>query len=76
MSPVVMKLTKADVEICKSFRSVVLQGKFDIQGAALIQAGALFRWFSDLDKRIEKTLEEPPPAAIRKDLEPDKKAKK
>jgi hypothetical protein len=70
------KLTKSDADLCRAFRSIVLKGKFEVQGEALSKVGSLFRWFSDLDKRIEETLKAQPPETIRKDLEPDKKAKK
>lgn len=74
MTPVVHRLTKQDVEICKAFRSVVLQGKFEVQGEALAKVGALFRWFSDLDLRIDETLKPlPPPVLITP--EPEKKKK-
>jgi hypothetical protein len=72
------KLTKSDADLCRAFRSIVLKGKFEVQGEALAKVGSLFRWFSDLDKRIEETLKAPQ-ETIRKDVgfsEPEKKAKK
>jgi hypothetical protein len=75
LTPAVNKLEKKDADICRAFKAVVLKGKFEVQGEALAQVGAFFRWFSDLDKRIEETLKVPQ-ETIRKDLEPEKKAKK
>lgn len=81
LSPVIQKLTSKDVELLRAFRSIILQGKFDVQGSACSQVGSLFQWFASLDKRLEETLKPPPPEAIRKEVgidapEEKKKAKK
>lgn len=76
--PIIEKLTKRDADLCRALRAVVLKGKYEVQGEALTQVGALFSWLSILDKRIEKTLEAPLPETVRKELgveEPKKKAK-
>lgn len=70
LTKVIRKLDKNDVALCKAFKSIVLEGKFEVQGKALAQVGALFRWIDDLDKRIEETIKAPPPETIRKSLEP------
>jgi hypothetical protein len=69
LSPVYTKLEKKDVEICRAFQNLIKQGKFEIKGDAITHCGSLFKWFLELDKRIEKTLEAPPPETIRKDLD-------
>lgn len=56
LTPVVKRLEKQDVEICKAFASIIREGKFEIKGDAVQKCGALFSWFSTLDKRIEETL--------------------
>lgn len=63
-----LKLDKKDVELCRAMKAIINKGKFEIQGEALTQVGALFKWFSDLDKRIEETIK-PEPETIRKDLD-------
>lgn len=73
MNPVAQKLNKEDLGICRALRSLVLQGKFDVQGAALVQAGALLRWLDGLEARIAETIKQPPPETIRKDLGKAKK---
>lgn len=81
MVPAYMKLTKSDADICRAFQNVVKQGKFEIQGEAAQKVGLLFKWFSELDKRIEETIKDPPaPPVIRQltegELAAHKKAKK
>jgi hypothetical protein len=80
MTPAYTKLNKQDVEICRAFRNLIIQGKFEFQGSAIQQGGALFKWFADLDKRIEETLKPAPPPEESKTIEPvvedKKKAKK
>jgi hypothetical protein len=56
MAGTVERLTKKDADICRALRSVILKGKFEVQGDAMRQVGLLFSWFSDLDRRIEETL--------------------
>lgn len=63
-----LKLDKKDVELCRAMKAIISKGKFEIQGEALTQVGALFKWFADLDKRIEETIK-PEPETIRKDLD-------
>lgn len=67
MSPVVTKLEKKDADICRAFRSIINQGEFKVRGDAAVQLGLMFRWFADLDKRIEETIKQaslpPPPIA-------------
>ena len=66
MEPVVKRLEKRDAAMCKAFKNIVLQGKFEVQGAAQATVGSLFQWFNDLDKRIEETLKPiPGPPIIR-----------
>lgn len=55
------RLSKRDADLCRAFRAIILKGKFEVQGEAMTQVGAMFRWFQDLDKRIEETLTPPPP---------------
>lgn len=76
MSPAFPKLTKQDADLCRALQAIVKKGKFEFQGEALAKAGAIFRWFQDLDKRIEASIE-PPADTIRKEVgtaEPEKKA--
>jgi hypothetical protein len=54
--PTYTKLEPRDVDLCRAFLSVVKQGKFEIKGDAVSQVGMLFKWFNDLDKRIEETI--------------------
>jgi hypothetical protein len=68
LTPVIEKLTKRDAEMCRAFKSIIHKGKFEVQGDALTKVGAFFKWFDDLDKRIEKTLEPEPPETIRKEV--------
>lgn len=68
LSPVYTKLNKSDAELCRAFRSVINKGKFEIQGEACAKVGAMFKWFSDLDKRIEETIK-PSDAPVIKDIE-------
>lgn len=72
MAGPVERLTKKDADICRAFRSVVLQGKFEVQGEAARQVGLLFSWFSDIDKRIEETLKPLPPPEPPKPIEEGK----
>jgi hypothetical protein len=69
MNSPVERLTKKDADICRAFRSIILKGKYDIHGEAVRQAGLLFSWFSDLDKRIEETLKPFPPPNPPKPME-------
>lgn len=69
----IQKLNRSDVEICKAFKTIVSKGKFEIQGEALMKVGAIFKWFEELDKRIEETIKQPPPETIRKELVEEKK---
>jgi len=71
VEPVVRKLEKKDADICRAFKNVILQGKFEVQGAAQATVGSLFTWFSDLDKRIEETLKAPPGPPIIRQLSED-----
>lgn len=78
LTPVIDKLNKRDVEMCRAFKGIIHKGKFEIQGEALMKVGAFFKWFEDLDKRIEETLKPTPPETIRKEVghaEEKKKAK-
>jgi hypothetical protein len=67
--PAIKKLEKQDIEFCRAFASIINQGKFEIKGDAVQKCGALFNWFSNLDKRIEETLKAPLPETVRKELD-------
>lgn len=56
IEPVYNRLSKEDITICRAFMAIVKQGKFEIKGEALQQCGALFKWASDLEKRIELSI--------------------
>lgn len=56
IEPVYKKFNKEDISLCRAFIAMVKQGKFDIKGEALQQCGALFKWASDLEKRIELSI--------------------
>jgi hypothetical protein len=68
LAKIVNKLNAKDVEICKMFKAVVLEGKFEIQGRALTKVGSLLQWFDELDQRIAETIKEPPPEVVRKEV--------
>jgi len=70
MNSPVAKLNKSDVEICRAFKAIVKDANFDVKGEALSKLGALFRWFEELDKRIEETVKAPPAPPIIRDLSP------
>lgn len=57
----VEKLNQKDAELYRAFFQLVKKGKFDIQGEAIEKMGALFKWASTLDKKIEATLEDEKP---------------
>lgn len=48
--------TKDDLIKLKAFKSIVEQGDFQINGKAVVTVGVLFKWFLDLEKRIEAEL--------------------
>jgi hypothetical protein len=62
-----MELERRDVELCKAFQSIIKQGKFEIKGEAVAQCGGLFKWFMELDKKLEAAILAAPPK--RKELE-------
>lgn len=76
MTPVVQKLTAEDVKVAKTFKNLVLQGKFELKGDAVRMAGSLFAWFDNLDLRIAETIKPPPPETIRKEVGEAPKEKK
>lgn len=54
-----MSFEQKDISYFKAFKAVVLKGKFETQGEALAQVGALFQWFNSLEAKIENSMKQP-----------------
>lgn len=61
-----MSFEPKDLNYFKAFKSIVLKGKFEAQGEALAQVGALFQWFNSLEQKIETSMQ--PKKTIRKEI--------
>ena len=59
-----MSFDAKDIMYFKSFKAVVMKAKFETQGEALTQVGALFQWFNTLEGKIESVVN--PPKAVEK----------
>jgi hypothetical protein len=63
-----MLLNQDDIKILRSFKAIVLKGQFTFSGDAVVQAGSLFKWFNDLEVKLEDAIKKEPPKTIRKEL--------
>lgn len=63
-----MSFDKNDLNYYKAFKAVVMRAKFETQGEALIQVGALFQWFNSLENKIDAQVNLEKNKQIRKEL--------
>lgn len=52
--------TSDDLQKYEQLKGLIASGKFDIQGGSVISAAVLFKWFGDLGKKIESSLNAKP----------------
>lgn len=63
-----MSFDKNDLNLYKAFKAIVMKAKFETQGEALIQVGALFQWFNTLESKIHSEINQIEKKTIRKEL--------
>lgn len=63
-----MSFDKNDLNYYKAFKAIVMKAKFETQGDALIQVGALFQWFNSLESKIDSQVYSEEKKTIRKEL--------
>lgn len=63
-----MSFDKNDLNYYKAFKAVVMKAKFETQGEALTQVGALFQWFNSLENKIDSQVNPVEKKPIRKEL--------
>lgn len=49
-----MSFESKDLQLYRAFKAVVMKAKFEVQGEALTQVGALFTWFNSLEGKIDE----------------------
>ena len=63
-----MSFDKNDLNYYKAFKAVVMRAKFETQGDALVQVGALFQWSNSLEGKINSQVNSEEKKPIRKEL--------
>lgn len=48
-----MKFEQEDIQRFKMFKSVLQKADFDIKGEAIITVATLYKWFNELEPKIE-----------------------
>lgn len=46
-------LTDKDLEQYRAFGSVIAQGKFDLQGSAIVKVASLVQWYGSLGVKLQ-----------------------
>lgn len=63
-----MSFESKDLQMFRAFKAVVMKAKFEVQGEALTQVGALFSWFNSLEGKIDSATKPVEKKPTRKEL--------
>ena len=47
-----------DIEQCKALGFVIANGKFDLQGSAIVKVASLIQWYNSLGLKIQHAIKE------------------